>query len=203
MNTMQSTKPLWATIGGLVVAVGALGGVLVHQQYSGNKTPRPPSVASLEPVRAPEPPPVQQAPPQPPAQLAQPVAAPPAQASAPAPVTAPVCAVCGHVESVRTIQRPAPTTGVGAVAGGVLGGVVGNQFGHGGGRAATTVLGAVGGGFLGNHIEQRTRTVTSYDVRVRMADGSLRSVETRTAPPVGKAVTLEGKVLRAADGRRG
>ena len=37
---------------------------------------------------------------------------------------APVCAVCGRIESVQAV---APATGVGALAGGVLGAVVGNQ----------------------------------------------------------------------------
>jgi uncharacterized protein YcfJ len=147
----------------------------------------PPTAALPPPVRAPAPAS---------SQLAQTEPAP-----MPAPAPAPVCAVCGRVESVRTVHHPAPPTGVGAVAGGVVGGVVGNQIGHGSGRAAATVLGAVGGGYLGHTIEKRTRTVTAYEVRVRMADGSLRTVETATAPPIGKAVTLEGKVLRPADGK--
>ncbi len=112
---------------------------------------------------------------------------------------APRCTVCGHVESVHTVQREQRTSGVGAVAGGVLGGVVGNQIGRGNGRTAATVLGAVGGGFLGNHIERRTHTLTRYEVTVRMDDGSRRTVETGTAPPIGKDVTLNGQVLRPAD----
>jgi len=36
----------------------------------------------------------------------------------------------------------------------------------------------------------------------RMQDGSLRTVETATAPPLGKAVTLKGKLLQPADGRK-
>lgn len=139
-----------------------------------------------------------------PAQAAQPGPAPgsnaPVVAAAqPAP---PPCAVCGRVESVRPVQRAQRTTGVGAVAGGVVGGLVGNQFGHGNGRAATTVLGAVGGGFAGNAIEKHVRTVTVYEVGVRMDNGSLRTVETKSAPPIGKPVTLRRGVLRPADGRK-
>ena len=119
----------------------------------------------------------------------------------PVPVPVPVCTVCGRVESVRTVQYAAPATGVGAVAGGVLGGVLGNQIGHGGGRTAATVIGAVGGGYAGHTIEKRTRTETRYQVSVRMDDGRLRTVETRTAPPIGKPVTLQGQVLKPADGR--
>lgn len=115
---------------------------------------------------------------------------------------APACAVCGRVESVRPVQRQQKTTGVGAVTGGVVGGLVGNQFGHGNGRVATTVLGAVGGGFAGNAIEKHVRTVTVYEVGVRMDDGRLRTVETKTAPPIGKPVTLQRGVLRPADGHK-
>lgn len=143
------------------------------------------------PVRAPEPPP---------AQAMQPGPAPganaPMMAAAP---PAPPCAVCGHVESVRQVQRPQKTTGVGIVAGGLVGGLVGNQFGHGNGRTATTVLGAVGGGFAGNAIEKHVRTVTVYQVSVRMDNGALRTVETKTAPPVGQPVTLKRGVLRPAE----
>ena len=95
-----------------------------------------------------------------PAAAPQPVAQAPQPAmQAPQPV-APVCAVCGRVESVRAIQKSAPISGVGAVAGGVLGGVLGNQVGGGTGRALATVAGAVGGGYLGNTIEKRSRTET-------------------------------------------
>jgi outer membrane lipoprotein SlyB len=100
------------------------------------------------------------------------------------------------------VQHRVPASGVGAVAGGVLGGVLGHQIGSGNGRTAATVIGAVGGGFAGNEVEKRYHTVTAYEVGVRMQDGSLRTVETATAPPVGKAVTLKGKLLQPADGRK-
>jgi outer membrane lipoprotein SlyB len=225
----SSPKALWAAIGGLAVAVAALGGVLLHQQTRGS-APTPSTIAAGPAVEAPAPddfktealqptplaplpmnsaassatplPPPVRAPETLPSNLAQsgPAAAP---LSTPAPAPAKeVCAVCGRVESVRTVQHTAPTTGVGAVAGGVVGGVVGNQIGHGNGRTAATLLGAVGGGFAGNAIEKQTHKVTAYEVSVRMQDGSLRTVETSTAPPIGKAVTLKGKVLRPADGRK-
>lgn len=93
-----------------------------------------------------------------------------------------------------------PSTG-GAVAGAVVGGAVGNQIGKGNGRTAATVLGAVGGGYAGHQIEKRTRTQTTYQVRVRMEDGSSR-VFTRAQPPaVGTPVVLQGKGFRVADER--
>jgi uncharacterized protein YcfJ len=228
----KSPKALWAAIGVLAVAVVALGGVLLHRQGPDTAASAPPPVvAAASPMApddfkpeampaAPAVPPTAAAP-APQAMAAAPMPAPapvpmqaqgaqpaPLPAPSPAPMAAappapPPCAVCGHVESVRPVQkRLQSTSGVGAVAGGVVGGLVGNQFGHGNGRAATTVLGAVGGGFAGNEIEKHVRTVTVYEVAVRMDNGALRTVETKSAPPVGKPVTLRRGVLRPADGRK-
>ena len=223
----RGPRVLWAAIAVLAVAVIAMGGVLLKQQspggVTGSATPATSTASNLASTQpAPNdgvPPPLPTAPtpavttpatsvplqsnaPAPMVAAAAPQSAPlaqSAQAMAPAAPPAPLCTVCGHVESVRTVQREQPTSGVGAVAGGVVGGVVGNQIGHGGGSTAATVLGAVGGGFLGNHIERRTHTMTRYEVTVRMDDGSRRTVETRTAPPIGKDVTLKGQVLRPAN----
>lgn len=184
-RSAASLKVLWGTIGALAVVVAALGGLLLHER-SNDVT----AVAAMSST--------QQTQPAPSTPAAAVVAAPAPVESRPA---APVCRTCGRVESVTTVRHAAAPTGVGAVAGGVLGGVLGNQIGHGGVRTAATVIGAVGGGYLGNTVEQRTRTVTAYQVRVRMADGSMRTVETRTAPLIGKAVVVEGQVLRPADGR--
>lgn len=88
---------------------------------------------------------------------------------------APVCHSCGRVESVQAIQHAAQPSGVGMVAGAVLGGVLGNQVGGGNGRKIATVAGAVGGGYAGNEIEKRSRSTTTYQVRVRMEDGDVRT----------------------------
>lgn len=117
-------------------------------------------------------------------------------AEAPRTVAALACRSCGTVESVRTVQVAGEGTGLGAVAGGVVGGVVGNQFGKGSGNTAMTVLGAVGGGYAGHQIEKRARSQTVYQVRVRMADGSLRTVQSGTAWAVGTPVRVEGGTLR-------
>ncbi len=115
---------------------------------------------------------------------------------------APVCAVCGSVESVTPVERSAKPDGpgLGTVAGGVLGAVLGNQVGHGNGRAAATILGAVGGGFAGNAIEGKIRRETVYQVGVRMEDGTRRMVEVAQAPNVGSRVTVEGSTLRSNEG---
>lgn len=108
------------------------------------------------------------------------------------------CAQCGVVESVQAVKVKGEASGVGAVAGGVLGGVVGNQFGGGNGRTAMTVLGAVGGGVAGHEIEKNVKAKTVYSVRVRMEDGSLRTLQQSQAPAIGARVKVDGSTLRAA-----
>ncbi|SEB21358.1 glycine zipper 2TM domain-containing protein [Variovorax sp. YR216] len=225
---VRSSRVLWIAIGVLSIAVAALGGALVHKQLDSATQPQATSLAAAPLVRAPDDfkPPAVQAPSDPPPQAVAAVTPPPppvrapavippntpagsaapvmaaGEAAAPPPPTHKVCSVCGHVESVQTIKRQKPTTGVGAVAGGVVGGVLGNQIGSGRGRTLATVAGAVGGGFAGNEVEKRTHMETVYKVSVRMDNGTLRTVETATAPPVGKAVTLKDNVLRPADGHQ-
>ena len=93
------------------------------------------------------------------------------------------CANCGTVVAVNTIAHAAPqTSGVGVVAGALLGGVLGNQVGGGNGRKIATVAGAIGGGFAGNEVEKRTRTSNTYEVKVRMEDGSTRSFSHNSEP---------------------
>lgn len=226
----SASKPLWAAVGILGVAVLAMGGTMIYQM-------RNPPVAAPVALAAPQQAPVAPAIAPPVAATAaddlaeKPAAAPakpapvpvkkiakptpkpapapsyagisPAPGPMPAPVVvAQVCHVCGAVESVTPIERStkAPGVGVGTVAGGVLGAVLGNQVGHGGGRTAATILGAVGGGFAGNAIEGHMRKETVYQVGVRMEDGSQRLVEVARAPSVGSRVTVEGNVLRTGDG---
>jgi len=224
-------KPLWVAIGVLGVAVLALGGTLVYQNtrpaepaaqvaaLGPAEVPAPASLAAKEEIARDQPVPATA----PPLAIARaPVVTAPRPAAVPAPAyssaggaypapmpqpatpvaqAAPVCGICGRVESVQPVQRAAPTSGVGAVAGGVLGGVLGNQIGHGSGRAAATVLGAVGGGFLGNTVEKRTNTQTAYLIHVRMEDGSRRTFERSQPVPVGEPITLEGRGFRLGQGR--
>ena len=109
---------------------------------------------------------------------------------------APACRDCGVVESVRQITRKGEASGIGAVAGGVLGAAVGNQMGKGNGRSAMTVLGAVGGGVAGHEIEKRAKSTTVHVVKVRMDDGSLRTIEQSAAARSGDRVIVEGNKLR-------
>jgi outer membrane lipoprotein SlyB len=112
-----------------------------------------------------------------------------------------VCTDCGVVEGVRAVQQKGKGTGLGAVAGGVLGGVVGHQMGGGKGKTALTVLGAIGGGLAGNEVEKRARATTVYEVRVRMDDGSVRTLQLAKAPTPGEHVIVEGNSLRPAPHR--
>lgn len=120
---------------------------------------------------------------------------------------APVCATCGTVESVVAVQRQGQvngvavggtTVGLGTVAGGVVGGLLGNQVGGGSGKTAMTVLGVAGGAFAGNAIEQNMKKVTHYQMRVRMNDGSVRTIEQASAVQSGTRVVVEGNTLRRA-----
>ncbi|MGA0569509.1 glycine zipper 2TM domain-containing protein [Variovorax sp. VNK109] len=119
-------------------------------------------------------------------------------ASTQAPAPAAVCASCGVVESVAAVKRAQQPSGVGAVGGAVVGGLLGNQVGGGNGRAAMTVLGAVGGGYAGNAIEKNMKTVTVYQVRVRMDDGSTRTVERSNPVSTGARVVFDGETMRLA-----
>jgi outer membrane lipoprotein SlyB len=103
----------------------------------------------------------------------------------------------GEVVAVNTVQEPEPTTGLGAVGGAVAGGLLGNQVGGGRGRVLATIAGAVGGGFAGNGIEHAVRKATSYQVQVRMQDGSYRNFNYSTQPPVqvGERVRVSGDSL--------
>lgn len=110
-----------------------------------------------------------------------------------------ICNVCGTVESVTPIEREAAQgSGLGAIAGAALGGIVGNQFGGGTGKDLATIAGMVGGGFAGNAVEKKIKKETTYEVRVRMEDGSVRKLEQKSSIGVGTRVTVEGGKLTPA-----
>lgn len=93
-----------------------------------------------------------------------------------------ICHDCGRVESVHAVQTQANPSGVGVVGGAVVGGLLGNQVGGGTGRTLATIAGAVGGGYAGNEVEKRTRSATTYQVRVRMEDGQVRNFPYNSQP---------------------
>jgi outer membrane lipoprotein SlyB len=118
-------------------------------------------------------------------------------ARAPTRTAVAACANCGVVAAVTPVRQKGEGSGVGAVGGAVVGGLLGSAVGGGDGRKVATVLGAVGGGYAGNEIEKRHKSTTVYQVRVRMDDGTTRTVTQATAPAVGTKVKVEGSTLRA------
>ncbi len=92
------------------------------------------------------------------------------------------CGNCGNIESIRTITSRGRGSGVGAVGGAVLGGILGHQVGSGNGRSLATAAGAVGGAVLGNQVEGNMHQVRSYEIRVRLDDGTLRTFHQSAAP---------------------
>jgi len=139
--------------------------------------------------------------------------APRAAAAHPAPVahTAPVpvapvkiaavstCAECGVIESVREVEAKGKGSGLGAVGGAVVGGLLGNQVGGGRGQDVMTVVGAVGGAVAGNEVEKRVKMSKSYEVTVRLHDGSSRVISEASLPTwrTGDKVKLVNGVIQS------
>ncbi|MYM68212.1 glycine zipper 2TM domain-containing protein [Pseudoduganella sp. FT55W] len=111
------------------------------------------------------------------------------------------CANCGVVESVRAIEHRPKGSGVGAVGGAVLGGLLGNQVGSGHGRQLATVAGAVGGAVAGNQIEGNMKTTHTWDVVVRMDNGTKRTFHNSQQPSwrSGDSVRVVNGQLRSMD----
>ena len=114
---------------------------------------------------------------------------------------APVCTTCGVVDGYSAVKVQGQNNGVGAVAGGLGGALIGSKIAGRGNHTLGGAIGAVGGGLLGNAIESHERQTTVYDVRVRMADGSIRTVRQATIPNVGQHVNVDGHTLRPIDGQ--
>jgi len=107
------------------------------------------------------------------------------------------CRTCGTVVSSHTYERePERASGLGAVGGAVVGGLLGNQVGSGHGRTLATVAGAAAGGYAGNRVERNMHKQTFTDVRVKMANGSVR-----TFTEQGAARFRKGTPVRVHDGR--
>ena len=92
------------------------------------------------------------------------------------------CAECGVIDSVNEIDTRGQGSGVGAVGGAVVGGLLGNQVGGGRGRDLATVAGAIGGAFAGNQVEGNVRSTRSFDISVRLNNGSVRTFHQSEQP---------------------
>jgi len=104
------------------------------------------------------------------------------------------CDDCGVIESIRALPVKGQGSGAGAVGGAVVGGVLGNQVGRGSGRAVATVIGAGAGAYAGNEIEKNMKDSVTYQIRVRMSDGTIRTLH----EPAQPAVTI-GQKVRVTD----
>ncbi|MGZ8288729.1 MAG: glycine zipper 2TM domain-containing protein [Telluria sp.] len=109
------------------------------------------------------------------------------------------CSNCGNVESIRTITQRAEGSGLGAAGGAVLGGLLGSQIGDGSGKKLATVAGAVGGAVVGNQVEGNMKATTSYEIRVRLDDGSSRTFRQQSRPNwrTGQRVKVVNGSLRS------
>jgi len=194
-------------------------------------TPAPAPVAEPkpEPARAepPAPAPAKPAPPKPkphtkPAQAAvtgnpPPADAVPAPPDAPlpgeqahrrvtdTPAPPPVCRDCGVIEQIEAIQQKGEGSGIGAIGGAILGGVLGHQVGEGSGKQIARIGGAVLGGLAGNEAERRYRTISHYQITVKLEDGTRRVIEQQSAPAwrVGDPVRVRNGQIVAGSPRSG
>jgi outer membrane lipoprotein SlyB len=118
--------------------------------------------------------------------------------AAPARIAATACDNCGVVDSITPVEVKGSGTGLGMAAGGLTGALLGNQIGRGSGNTVATIAGAAGGAFAGNEIEKNMKKAVRYQVRVRMNDGTYRTVDQSRAPKFGvgeKVKTVNGQVV--------
>jgi len=115
------------------------------------------------------------------------------------PPAPPPCVDCGVVTNVRQVTNEGQGTGAGAVIGGLAGGILGSNVGRGNTRTIASIAGAVGGGLLGNSIEKSQSKTTSYQVNLRMDDGSIRTIAAEALPSwrIGDKVKLVGGAIVA------
>ena len=112
------------------------------------------------------------------------------------PVSPGSCALCGTVESIRTVEVRDEAGGAGAAAGGPGGAGAGEQT-VGGSGTAVTLLGA-GGAIAGSEIEKNVKKRYAYRVTVRMDDGSFRTISLSSPPTFAigdKVRVVEGKLV--------
>ena len=115
----------------------------------------------------------------------------------PAPVARPVCGNCGVIEAITENTVAGAGTGIGGIGGALGGAVIGKQFGKGRGSDALAILGAIGGAVAGHQVEKSVRSTKVYEVRVKMEDGSTRSM-TQSNPPAwrnGDRVRVDGNSI--------
>ena len=197
-DTPRKVSPIVAIAAGSVVVFSAVGvGVmtgLIPSSFSTTQQPEPAKAVAASPTPAPAAAPAPQAAPKQPAQAAR--SARTEEKPRRAERVARACANCGTVRSVNLVEHQGEGTGLGAIGGAVVGGVLGNQVGDGSGRRIATVAGAAGGAYAGHQVEKHVKTTKSWNVLVRMEDGS-----SRTFPYASEPGLRAGDQVRVVDGR--
>jgi len=105
------------------------------------------------------------------------------------------CSNCGRVAQIKAVESSDWKKWAAPAAAGAAGGLIGHQFGGGSGKTALTIAGALGGAMLGHKVESNNRDKT-YEVVVKMDDGSYRTFNYKSTPPV-----REGERVRVRDGQ--
>jgi len=186
MNPLKKLHPLVATAAGAVIVLSAVGvaaftGVLPGSRGATEATQAP--AAAPAPTAAAEP---HKAKP-PHRRVVRHVAARKRAEPAPRHVEVasakPPCPDCGVIEAVRAVQIKGKGSGVGAAAGGLIGAVAGHEVGGGRGKTLATIVGAVGGAIAGNAIEKKQKTITQWQVTVRLESGREQVVTLAQQPP--------------------
>jgi outer membrane lipoprotein SlyB len=151
--------PLMAGAAVSVMVLSGVGVAAITGHLPGSRAEKAPAAveASLPKAAAPE---------------KAPVVAKPARPAA--------CVDCGVVVAVRAEEKKGKGTGLGAVIGGVAGAVVGHGISD--GKDAGTIVGAAGGAVAGHQIERHARATQRFHIDVRMADGTVKTVSSDTAP---------------------
>lgn len=118
--------------------------------------------------------------------------------AAPTRIAATACDNCGVVDAINAVEVKGKGTGLGVIAGGVTGALIGNQIGRGNGNTVATIAGAASGAYAGSEIEKNMKKSVRYQVRVRMDDGTYRTLYQSAAPAfaVGEKVkVVNGQVV--------
>jgi len=111
------------------------------------------------------------------------------------------CAICGTVESIRTVEvrMEAGETGIKSNGSDEL--AAARPAGQGSEKDSITILSSAGGLFSGSSgAESGSRKRNAYRVTVRMDDGSYRTVSLSSPPAFAigdKVRVVEGKLVRA------
>jgi outer membrane lipoprotein SlyB len=105
------------------------------------------------------------------------------------------CAGCGKVLSVKVVEKDGESGPVGMIAGGVAGALLGNQVGKGTGRSVATVAGAAGGAYAGHKIEQKIKSVKTWQVAVHFDNGEEKTYSFNKDPGFAS-----GTAVKASNG---